>query len=63
MSYVVIRAGGVELVMTPEVVKEIVESIKPQVKQMNFAELMATVNALGIPLPKLVALLKGSDHG
>ncbi len=58
MSYLKIHYNKQVIELTPEVIKRSLAEIKEQLHKLTLAELLETVNALGIDLAKFVNILK-----
>ena len=58
MSYLKIKYGDQEIELTPEAIKAILSDIREQIPKLNLKEIMDTVGALGIPLDKIIAIMR-----
>jgi len=47
-----------EIILTPEVIKEIRKQLEPQIKQIPFGVLIETVEASGLSVKNLIDLFK-----
>jgi hypothetical protein len=47
-----------EIILTPEVIKEIRKQLEPQIKEIPFGVLIETVDASGLSVKSLVDLFK-----
>ncbi len=54
--YLNFRHEDIQIVLSPEVIKDIREQLTPQVKKMTFGELVETFEATGLSARNIVAL-------
>ena len=60
MPYVKITYKMQTIELTPEAITDIIAQVKSQASQLTLIEMAQTAGALGLPLPQLIALLKGN---